>query len=78
MRPSNSDNGGLKVAKENSNSKQLTAQDVYQLVSATLQEHFQLDMTNRGYTAQAIWDVLVAASVERISIEMASHLLEGA
>jgi len=66
------------VAKQNSNNKQLTAQDVYQLVSATLQEHFQLDMTNRDYTAQDIWDVLVAASVERISIEMASQLLEAA
>ena len=50
----------------------------HQLVSATLQEHFQLDMTNRKYTAQDIWDVLVAASMERISIEMASQLLEAA
>ncbi|MCB9423302.1 MAG: hypothetical protein H6667_26140 [Ardenticatenaceae bacterium] len=66
------------MAKQNSNNKQLTAQDVYQLVSATLQEHFQLDMKNRDYTAQDIWDVLVAASVERISIEMASQLLEEA
>lgn len=78
MNPSISHNGGLKVAKQNSNNKQLTAQDVYQLVSATLQEHFQLDMKNRDYTAQDIWDVLVAASVERISIEMASQLLEEA
>lgn len=66
------------MAKQNGNSKQLKAQDMYQLVSATLQEHFQLDMTNREYTAQDIWDVLVAASVERISIEMASQLLEAA
>ena len=71
-------NGGLKVAKQNSSSKQLKAQDVYQLVSTLLQEHFQLDMKNRNYTAQDIWDVLVAASVERISIEMASQLLEAA
>jgi len=78
MNPSISYNGGLKVAKQNSNSKQLKAQDIYQLVNATLQEHFQLDMTNRKYTAQDIWDVLVAASVERISIEMASQLLEAA
>jgi hypothetical protein len=66
------------VTQQNSNSKQLKAQDVYQLVSATLQEHFQLDMTNRTYTEQDIWDVLVAASVERLSIEMASQLLEEA
>lgn len=78
MNPSNLHTGGLKVTKQQSNSKQLTAQDVYQLVSATLQEHFQLDMTNRNYIAQDIWDVLVAASVERVSIEMASQLLEAA
>ena len=64
------------MAKQNSTNKQLSAQDVYQLVSDTLQEHFQLDMQNRDYTAQDIWDVLIAASVERISIEMASKLLE--
>ncbi len=78
MNPSNFHNGGLKVAKQNSSNKHLKAQDVYQLVSTMLQEHFQLDMKNRNYTAQDIWDVLVAASVERISIEMASQLLEAA
>lgn len=66
------------MAKQDINNKQLTAQDVYQLVNVTLQEHFQLDMKNRSYSAQDIWDVLVAASVERISIEMASQLLESA
>ncbi len=66
------------MAKQNSINKQLTAQDVYQLVSARLQEHFQLDMENRNDTVQDIWDVLVAASVKRISIEMASQLLEKA
>ncbi len=78
MNPSIFHKGGLKVTQQNSNSKQLKAQDIYQLVSATLQEHFQLDMTNRDYNTQDIWDVLVAASVERISIEMASKLLEAA
>ncbi len=66
------------MAKQNSNSKELRAQDIYQLVHTTLQEHFQLDMENRTYGAQDVWDVLVAASVERISVEMASQLLEGA
>jgi len=46
------------------------------MVWATLQGHFQLDMTNRDHSAQDIWDVLVAASAERISIEMAGQLLE--
>jgi len=78
MNPSIINKGGFKVTQQNSNSKQLKAQDVYQLVSASLQEHFQLDMANRNYSAQDIWDVLVAASVGRMSIEMASQLLEGA
>jgi hypothetical protein len=78
MGPSIFHKGGLKVAKQNNSNKQLTAQDIHQLVSVTLQEHFQLDMTDRDYTAQDIWDVLVAAAVERLSIEMASQLLEAA
>ena len=59
------------MAKQNSSTKQLRAQDIYELVSATLQQHFQLDMENRYYDAQDIWDVLIATSVERISIETA-------
>ncbi|MBK8905314.1 MAG: hypothetical protein IPM53_29295 [Anaerolineaceae bacterium] len=76
MNPTPFQNGGFKVAKQNSINRQLSAQDVYQLVSDTRQEHFQLDIKNRDYTAQDIWDVLVAASVERISIKVASKLLE--
>ncbi len=57
---------------------ELKAQDVYQLVSEALQEHFQVDMSNSDYEAQDIFDVLIAASVERISIEMGSKLLEDA
>ncbi len=58
--------------------KQLTAQEIYQLTSETLQAHFKLDMSNSRYEAQDIWDVLVAAAVERITIEMACGLLEDA
>ena len=64
--------------KEKTGIKQLTAAQVYQLVSEVLQEHFQLDMSNRNYEAQDIWDVLIAASVERVTVEMASHLLDDA
>jgi hypothetical protein len=46
MGPSISQKGGPKVAKQNNSSKQLTAQDVHQLVGDVLQEHFQLDMIN--------------------------------
>ena len=58
--------------------KQLSAAQVYQLVSEVLQEHFQLDMTDRNDEVQDIWDVLIAASVERVTVEMASHLLDDA
>ncbi|MCI0399514.1 MAG: hypothetical protein L0322_31910, partial [Chloroflexi bacterium] len=64
--------------KPKSSGKQLTATEVHQLVSEVLQEHFQLDMSERAYAAQDIWDVLIAASVERVTVEMASGLLEEA
>ena len=58
--------------------KQVTAQEVYQLTSETLQAVFELDMADRLYEAQDIWDVLVAAAVERVTIETACDLLEEA
>jgi hypothetical protein len=71
------------VAKRNNSnqknkSKQLQASEVHQVVSDVLQEHFQLEMSGWEYEAQDIWDVLVAASVQRVSVEMAGHLLEQA
>lgn len=56
--------------------KQITAQQVYQMTSETLQEIFQLDMSERQYEAQDIWDVLIAAAVERVTVETVCHLLE--
>jgi len=58
--------------------KQVTAQEVHQLVSETLKAHFKLEMSDSLYGAQSIWDVLIAAAVERITIEMACGLLEQA
>jgi hypothetical protein len=58
--------------------KQVTAQDVYQLTGETLREVFQLDMSDSVYQAQDVWDVLVAAAVERVTIETACDLLEEA
>lgn len=58
--------------------KQVTANDVHQLTSETLQEIFQLDMSSSWYEAEDIWDVLVAAAVERVTIETACDLLEEA
>jgi len=56
----------------------VTAQGVYQLTSETLQEVFQLDMSDNLYQAQDIWDVLIAAAVERVTTETACNLLEDA
>jgi len=64
--------------KEKARIKQVTAAEVHQLVGETLQEHFELDMSRRDYDAQDIWDVLIAASVERVTVEMASCLLDDA
>lgn len=64
--------------KEKARIKQVTAAEVHQLVRETLQEHFELDMSRRDYDAQDIWDVLIAASVERVTVEMASCLLDDA
>jgi putative transposase len=56
--------------------KQLTASEVYQLTSHVLQEHFELDMSSSTFEASDIWDVLVAAAVQRLTIETACDLLE--
>ncbi len=58
--------------------KQLTAQEVHTLVQQVLQEQWPLDMENSDYEAQDIWDVVIAASVEQLSLEGASQLLAGA
>ena len=56
----------------------LTAQDVYTLAQEVLQETFNLDMSSSQYDAQMIWDVLVTAAVEQLTIEGACNLLEDA
>jgi len=58
------------------NAKPLTARQVYELTSQVLAEHLQLDMSNSDYEVNDIWDVLVAAAVQRLTIETASKLLE--
>jgi putative transposase len=58
--------------------KQLTAKDVHELTSQVLQEQFPLDREQSRYSASDIWDVLVAAAVQCITIEAACNLLEDA
>jgi len=58
--------------------KRLTANDVYELTSEVLQEHFELDMSSSEYEASDIWDVLVTAAVQQTTVETACGLLEKA
>ena len=58
--------------------KRLNAREVHRLVSEVLQEYLPLDMDGRAYKAADIWDVLIAAAVERLTIEGASEVLEAA
>ena len=58
--------------------KRLNAQEVHRLVSEVLQEHVPLPMEGRTYEAQDIWDVLLAAAAERLTIEGVSEVLEAA
>lgn len=67
-----------KYSQPEQKTKQVTAEEVYQLTSETLQEIFQLDMTGSRYEGQDIWDVLIAAAVERVTVEMGCALLEKA
>jgi len=62
----------------NGTEKRVTAEEVHHLVSEVLQEYFELDMSESPYEAQDIWDVLVAAAVEKLSIESSCKLLENA
>jgi putative transposase len=72
------------VSRQQSNpaapkTKQLTAKSVHELTSEVLQEHFPLELAPGGrYEASDIWDVLVAAAVQCLTVETACTLLENA
>lgn len=57
--------------------KRLSADDIYELTQEILQEHFKLDREGCQYNEQDIWDVLIAAAVERMTLETASDMLNG-
>ncbi len=63
---------------ESTTTNRLTANDVYELTSAVLQESFELDMSHSDYEASDIWDVLVAAAVQQTTVETACGLLDDA
>ena len=63
---------------ESTTTNRLTANDVYEMTSAVLQEYLELDMSHSDYEASDIWDVLVAAAVQQTTVETGSGLLEDA
>ena len=58
------------------NTESLTADQIHHLTTHALTEHFQLDMSDSDFEVNDIWDVLVGAAVQRLTIETASKLLE--
>ena len=57
--------------------KRLSAQDIHRLTQETLQAHFELEREDCMYGAEDIWDVLLAAAVERTTVETICDELEG-
>jgi putative transposase len=71
-----------KVARQKFNTrhekvKRLSAQEVHQLIQETLQAHFQLEREGCAYGAEDIWDVLLAAAVERTTVETICDEMKG-
>jgi hypothetical protein len=71
-----------KVARQKFNTrhekvKRLSAQEVHQLIQETLQAHFQLEREGCAYGPEDIWDVLLAAAVERTTVETVCDEMEG-
>ena len=64
--------------KEDTTKREIRAVEVHTLVQEVLAEHFELDMEESAYEASDIFDVLIAAAVEQITIEMSCELLENA
>jgi hypothetical protein len=56
----------------------VSAQDIHRQVSEALLAHFPLEMDGRTDEPPAMWDVLIAAAAERLTIAGASELLEAA
>lgn len=58
--------------------KEISAQAIHGLTQETLQTCWCLEMERSRYEAEDIWDVMIAAAAEGMTMEMASGLLEEA
>ena len=63
---------------ENTTKREIRATEIHQVVQEVLAEHFALDMSESNYESADIFDVLIAAAVEQITIEMSCELLKNA
>lgn len=63
---------------ENTTRREICATEIHHIVQEVLAEHFALDMPESNYESADIFDVLIAAAVEQITIEMSCELLENA
>ena len=66
-----------KFSTSRENVKRLSAEDIHRVTQETLQAHFQLEREDCVYSAEDIWDVLLAAAVERTTVETMCDELEG-
>ena len=66
-----------KFSTRRENVKRLSAQEIHLLTQETLQAHFELEREGCVYGAEDIWDVLLAAAVERTTVETICDELEG-
>ena len=57
--------------------KRLSAQDIHRVTQEALKAHFQLERAGCGYGVEDIWDVLLAAAVERTTVETICDELQG-
>jgi len=63
------------MQKQDTTKQELRAEEIHTITQAVLSEHFAIEMSASQYEQADIFDVLIAAAVERITIEMASDLL---
>jgi len=66
------------MQRQDTTKQELRAEEIHTITQEVLSEHFAIEMSDSAYEQTAIFDVLIAAAVERITIEMASELLTDA
>lgn len=66
------------MQNQDTTKQELRAEEIHTITQGVLSEHFAIDMSDSQYEQADIFDVLIGAAVEQITIEMASELLTDA